>query len=79
MQGFAPPVVGGNVEPRNSARLVDELTNLFVQGHAMNDVSGALLGRKAGIEIGGLLLVLRMRGENGGAQGKPCSERSNSG
>ena len=59
VQRLAPPVVGGNIKPRNRARLVDQLADLFIQRHAMNDVGGTLLGRQAGIEIGGLLIFLR--------------------
>jgi hypothetical protein len=44
----------------------------------MNNVGGALFGWKAGIEIGGLLIVLRAGRKDGGAKGKYYSERPNS-
>ena len=43
----------------------------------MNDIGSALLGRKAGIEISGLLSFLRADGDDGSAQSENCSERSN--
>ena len=55
VQRLAPPVVGGNVQARNGARLVDQLAGLLFQRHALDQVGGALLRRQAGVEVGGLL------------------------
>ena len=38
VQSFAPPVVFGNLQPRNGARLVDQLRRLFFQRHPGNQV-----------------------------------------
>ena len=43
VQRLAPPLVGGNIEPRNCCRIVIHLRGLLGQGHAMHQVSGALL------------------------------------
>ena len=53
MEGFAPPVVGGNVEARDGAGLVDELSGFFFEGHAVDEIGGALFGGEVGVEVGG--------------------------
>ena len=63
MKRFAPPVVGGNVEPRNGLGIVHQLRGLFLERHAVDQVCGALFGRKSGIHIRKFRSVLR----NGGA------------
>ena len=59
VQRLAPPVVGRHIQAGNGARLVDELGGLFFQRHALHQVGGALLRRKAGVEPCGLLGILR--------------------
>ena len=55
VKGLAPPVVCGNVEAGDGACLVDELRGLLFEGHLMDEIGGALLGGKLGVqECGGL-------------------------
>ena len=61
VQRLAPPVVGGHVEAGNGARLVDELRGLLFKSHSVDQVGGALLGRKGRIQVSGLLRILRGR------------------
>ena len=55
---LAPPVVCGNVEPGNGARLVDKLRGFFFERHPVHQVGGSLLGGKTWVQIGRLLGIL---------------------
>ena len=48
---FVPPVIGGNTEPRNRGSDVPGLVDFFVEGHAGNQIVGALFGGQLGIQI----------------------------
>ena len=52
VEAFVPPVVGGDVEARDGGSGVDELRDLFVEGHAGDEVVDALLGGERGVEVG---------------------------
>ena len=61
VQRFAPPVVGGDVQPRDGPRLVGQLRDLFFYGHAVYQVGGPLLGRQRSVQIGRGGGILRVR------------------
>ena len=52
MQGFTPPVVLGNLQPGNGARLVHQLRGFFFQRHPGNQVIHSDTNGLRGIEIG---------------------------
>ena len=52
VERFVPPIVGGDVEAREGGRGVLHLQDLFVEGHARDQVGGALLGGEVGVEVG---------------------------
>ena len=62
VQRFVPPIVGGDVEARDRGRRVLHLEHFFVEGHARDQVGGALFGGEIGIEV--------VLAEQGGAEGK---------
>ncbi len=78
VQRFVPPVVGRHAQTRNGRRDILHLAHLFLERHAADDILGARLGRKRGIEIragrgvarhgwsatGGLLACLLRRRRN---------------
>ena len=45
MQSLTPPLIRGNLEPRNGGRVVLHLRRFFGQRHAMHQVRGPLLWR----------------------------------
>ena len=57
VEGFAPPVVGGDVQARNGAGLVDQLRGLFFQRHAGDEVVDALFHWQGGIHVGGVFVL----------------------
>ena len=59
VQRLAPPVVGGDVEARNGARLIDQLRGFLFERHPVYQIGGALLGGQSRIQICGLLRILR--------------------
>src|ERR1700745_3401379 len=58
VQRFAPPIVGGYVQPLDGTRLIGQLGDLFFQGHAMYQVGGPLLGRQRRVQIWRQLRIL---------------------
>ena len=51
MQSLAPPLVRGNLEPRNGGRVVLHLRRFFRQRHAMHQVGGPLLWGQLRIQV----------------------------
>ena len=58
MQRLAPPVVVRHIQPRNRARLVHQLRDLFFHRHAVDQIGSPLLGRQRSIQICGLFGIL---------------------
>ncbi len=56
MQRFAPPIIGRHAKSRDGSCLIHKLAGLLFQGHPVDQVCGALLGRQAGVKVGRLLL-----------------------
>ena len=52
VQGFAPPVVGGNLQSRNRARLVHQLGRLLFQSHPRYQIVNPCIERLCRIQIG---------------------------
>jgi hypothetical protein len=76
VEAFAPVVVGGDVEAGDGRSGVDELRDLFVEGHAGDQVVDALLGGKRWIEVGEGLW--RLGGDSGGEGAKREKKSSES-
>ena len=55
VQGFRPPVIGGDFQARDGGGLVDNLGGLFFEGHAGDQVVYALVGGEGGIQVGGIV------------------------
>lgn len=49
VQRFRPPLVGGDVEPRNGCSGIDELRHLLVKSEAGNEVRSSDTGRQFGV------------------------------
>ena len=60
MQRFAPPIVGGYVQPLDGTRLVGQLGDFFFYSHAMYQVGGPLFRRQSRVQIWRRLGVLGM-------------------
>ena len=60
MQRFAPPIVGGYVQPLDGTRLVGQLGDFFFYSHAMYQVGGSLFRRQSRVQIWRRLGVLGM-------------------
>ena len=52
VERLAPPLVCGNIEPRNCGGVVLHLRRLLREGHAMHQVGGPLLGGQLWIHVG---------------------------
>ena len=61
VQRFTPPVVGGDVQALDGARLVGQLADLFLYGHAVHQVRGALFRWQRRVEVGRGGGILRVR------------------
>ena len=72
MQRLAPIVVGWNAKAGDGTRMIDELGGLFLERHAMNEVSSAHFGREIGIHV-----WQRARASRAGAAG--CKHRARHG
>ncbi len=79
VEAFVPPVVGGDAEAWDGGCGVDELRGLFFEGHAGDEVFGALLGGEGGVLIGERLSVLRERAGGEGEGEEPECETCGSG
>ena len=51
VQGLIPPVVCGNVQPRNCRRNILHLAHLLFERHAAHKVLGAVFRRQRGIQV----------------------------
>jgi hypothetical protein len=49
MQRFAPPIVGRDIEPRNRARLVQQLSALLFKSHPANKIRSPLIRWQVGV------------------------------
>ena len=67
VQGFIPCLVVGNAEARNGGGPVFKLVGFFIQGHAADQVVGALSRGELGVEI---RLLLREDDSGGEGEGK---------
>jgi hypothetical protein len=73
---LAPPVVSRNSEPRNRARVVDELRGLFLQRHAAHQVLCPNLRRERGVLVGSLVRMSCTRGRSHGCGACYCQDEA---
>ena len=59
VERLAPPLVCGNVEPRNCRGVVLHLRSFLRKSHAVHQVGGPLLGRELRIHVGRIRGFLR--------------------